>query len=58
MCFGETLVKMEMFLLLSNLLLKYKISFPKEFEAPEDGDIYFNGLARESPLYQAVFTER
>ena len=59
MCLGEQLTRMELFLLVSNIFLRYKITFPDDYIPPEkDTDVIEKGLIRNCKPYTAVFTER
>ena len=58
MCLGEQLAKMELFLLLSNLLLRYNITFPEGYTPPKDTEIMVNYFITTCKSYEAVFTER
>ena len=58
MCLGEQLAKMEIYLLLSNLLLRYNITLPDGFTPPSDQDSLIPGIIRTLIPYEAIFTER
>ena len=59
MCLGEQLTKMELFLLVSNIFLRYKVTFPDDYIPPEkDMDVIDQGIVRVCKPYTAIFTER
>merc|ERR1712043_150727 len=57
MCLGEQLTKMELFLLVSNMLQRYKISFPQDYKPQDDSEI-IDKMMRMCGPYTAIFTER
>ena len=58
MCLGEQLAKMELFLLVANILQRYKISFPEEYKPKDDSEVFVTGALRMCGPYTANFTER
>ena len=59
MCLGDQLTKMELFLLVSNIFLRYKVTFPDDYTPPkEDSDAIDRSMLRNFTPYTAIFTER
>ena len=58
MCLGEQLTRMELFLLVANMLQRYRISFPDDYNPKDDSEVITAGAVRLCVEYKALFVQR